>query len=299
MLRYSAYEMVKIVGEYWGKNDGKEFEDLFSEDAIIDHPFFSKEVSPQTVVEVLNSTVCGQTFYDGFELISGDGTGVDDVIKMSFIDTGDNAGYKPKYSGKMIIDAYIKDHKFTRFKVHGYDIVADKSAPNRITREIKLEDESTTDLARMVGEAWMSNDMSLFLSLFDEEATIYHPLFNEPITPEIAADVLNSAMEGLSIAHKPKIVKGDGSGKEDTVDMYFDETGMQLGYLPDNMGTMHITGRVQDNKFVEFLVHGYTVCKSNINIETVTSITKEIKEKELIGASKDNTINIDINNKSV
>lgn len=268
MSNLSAMEMAEIVGEYWGKNDGECFADLFSDDAIIDHPFFSKEVSPQTVVEILNCTVCGTTEYDGFKLIRGTGDGTDDLIQMKFIDAGENSGYKPQYAGRMVIEATIKDHKFIKFKVYGYELIQYNPTSERNLEHINIGDIDSHELVKLAGQSWANNNMSLFLSLFNEVGMIYHPLFMSPITPIIAADVLNSAMNGISVPHKPKIIKGDGSGVDDVVDMYFDETGDQLGYLPDNMGIMHITAKIKNHRFVEFIVHGYTPTKSIFNDRT-------------------------------
>ncbi|NEZ93581.1 hypothetical protein EXM69_16955 [Clostridium botulinum] len=279
MSNLSAIEMAGLAGEYWGKNDGKGFGNLFSEDAIIDHPFFTKGVSPNTVIDVLNCTVCGTTVYDGCKLINGTGDGIDDLIEMKFIDSGENSGYTPQYAGRMVIEATIKNHKFTKFEVPGYELIQYNPTSERELKEVDIGDIDTKELVKLVGQAWANNNMGLFLSLFSEKGIIYHPLFKTPITPIIAADVLNSAMNGVSIPHKPKILKGDGSGVNDTVDMYFDETGDELGYLPDNMGIMHITAKIENHKFVEFLVHGYTPTKSIFKNNTSESL-KEVQEKE-------------------
>ena len=293
MSNLSAIEMAEIVGEYWGKNDGECFADLFSDDAIIDHPFFSKEVSPQTVVEILNCTVCGTTEYDGYKLIKGTGEGIDDLIEMKFIDTGENSGYKPQYAGRMVIESTIKNHKFTKFKVYGYELMQYNPTSARNLEQINIGDVESAELVKLAGQAWENNNMSLFLSLFNEKGIIYHPLFMAPITPIIAADVLNSAMSGISIPHRPKIIKGDGKGINDVVDMYFDETGDQLGYLPDNMGIMHITAKIKNHRFVEFMVHGYTPTKSIFNNRSVEEL-QEVKESIYITHSQEQSKTLEL-----
>ncbi|MBO0439019.1 hypothetical protein [Candidatus Enterococcus ikei] len=251
-------EMANLLGEAWGNNRGEEFTQLFSEDAVIKHPFFPEEVSPKTIVNILNCNVKGVSEYVGYEHISGAGEGVDDVIKMSFIDTGFNCGYVPKYQGKMIITAYIKEFEFTRFEVFGYEIVESENKGKTFSHIEGIEVEKAQDLAELAGVAWESNNMDLFTSLFSKDAKIYHPLFQEPVNPYLVSDVLNSPMEGISNLKNISIISGTGEADDDIIDMYFEETGVQLGYLPEEMGILHMTAKIKNKRFTEFIVHSYS-----------------------------------------
>lgn len=267
MNNLTAGEMAKILGDTWGTNQGEGFIDLFSDDAIINHPFFVEGEEPRTIVEVLNCNVKGTTVYEGYRLTEGDGSGKEDTIEMSFIDTGFNCGYIPKYQGRMIITAYIRNHKFVRFDVYGYDIVESENEGKTFSRMEDIEVENAYDLAELAGKAWEDNDMDLFSSLFTEDGTIYHPLFKKPVNPYIVSDVLNSPMEGISKLSNVSAIAGDGSGNDDVIDMYFNETGTQLGYLPEQMGILHMTGKIKNKRFTEFIVHSYTPAENVFKVD--------------------------------
>lgn len=277
MNNLTVDEMAKILGETWGANQGEGFIDLFSDDAIINHPFFVEGEEPRTIVEVLNCNVKGTTVYEGYRLTEGDGSGKEDKIEMSFIDTGCNCGYIPKYQGRMIITAYIKNHKFVRFDVYGYDVVESENEGKTFSRIEDIEVENAYDLAELAGKAWEDNDMDLFCSLFTEDGTIYHPLFKKPVNPYIVSDVLNSPMEGVSKLSNVSIIAGDGSGEDDVIDMYFNETGTQLGYLPEQMGILHMTGKIKNKRFTEFIVHSYTPAENIFKMdETANKVTQNV-----------------------
>ena len=280
MKKLTVDELAKKLGEAWGTNQGEGFIDLFSEDAVINHPFFVEDENPRTIVEVLNCNVRGTTVYEGYSLKEGDGSGKEDTIEMSFIDTGCNCGYIPKYQGRMIITAFIKEHKFVRFDVYGYDIVESENEGKKFKRIEDIEINNAYDLAELAGKAWEDNDMDLFSSLFSENGTIYHPLFKKPVNPYIVSDVLNSPMEGISKLANVTIIAGDGSGEDDVIDMYFHETGTQLGYLPEHMGILHMTGKIKNKRFTEFIVHSYTPAE---NVFKVDSLENSVTEKVTVG----------------
>lgn len=283
MNNLTAEKMAEILGETWGTNQGEGFIELFSDDAVINHPFFVEGEEPRTIVEVLNCNVKGTTVYEGYRLTEGDGSGEEDTIEMSFIDTGCNCGYTPKYQGRMIITAYIKKHKFVRFDVYGYDIVESENEGKTFSRIEDIEVENAYDLAELAGKAWEDNDMDLFSSLFTENGTIYHPLFKKPVNPYIVSDVLNSPMEGVSKLSNVSIIAGDGSGEDDVIDMYFNETGTQLGYLPDQMGILHMTAKIKNKRFTEFIVHSYTPAE---NVFKMDEAGNEAAQKVSVGRIK-------------
>ncbi|SES78203.1 hypothetical protein [[Clostridium] polysaccharolyticum] len=287
MSNLSVEEMAKILGDAWAQNRGDDFIALFSENAVINHPFFVNDEDPRTIVEVLNCNVKGTSEYKGYKLIDGDGTGENDVIEMSFYDTGNNCGYTPKYQGDMVITAYIKNHEFVRFDVFGYKIVETENQGKKFKKIEDIQVENAYDLAKLAGKAWEENDMDMFTSLFTEDAKIFHPLFKKPVTPDIVSDVLNSPMEGVSRLSNVNIISGDGSGEEDIIDMYFDETGVQLGYLPKHMGVLHMTAKIKDRRFTEFVVHSYTPVENKFDdnlkvkaVETVSAQKMSVKTAE-------------------
>jgi hypothetical protein len=254
----SVMELAECIGGAWGGNCMDGFVALFTEDAEIVHPFFRDPIPPSLAADVLNATVCGSTVYRGFVLLEGDASGENAVIDMYFDETGQAAGYQPNYLGRMAVRGYIRARRFQRLLVHGYELIQRAAAAASPFPRIDVGTPDTAELTKRLGDAWGSNDMQAFTSFFAEDGLIMHPLFRAPITPLVASDVLNSAMRGTTIARRPKLIVGDGSGKFDVVDMFFDETGDQAGRLPAIMGVMHCTAKVVGHRIQELYVHGYT-----------------------------------------
>lgn len=278
----SAMQLAQTIGNCWGKNDMAGFVSLFAPNALIVHPFFKEPISPKIAADVMNATVCGVTTYRGFVLQEGEGDGKSDVIEMYFDETGDIAQYKPSYIGRMAVQAEIKNHKFARLLVHGYDLI--NRYPSRVwpLERIEVGRPTTKELTERIAKAWGSNDMQTFVSLFAEDGLIMHPLFKAPITPEIAADVLNSAMRGISIPQEPKLITGDGSGEYDVFNMYVYETGQECGYSPDVMGIMHLTVRLINHRIKELYVHGYTPEPSYLLTRIPLLLESKVKEGEFV-----------------
>lgn len=258
----SAMKLAEMIGRDWGNNTMDGFVSVFSPEAEIVHPFFRDPIPPRIAADVLNATVCGTTEYRGAVLIQGDGSGQDDVIDMYFDETGQTANYRPNYFGRMHVRAWIRDHQFTKLFVFGYELVQSNSTQPAPFQRLEMGDLNVAEITRCIGEAWGSNDMTTFISLFSEDGIIMHPLFRNPITPQVAADVLNSAMRGITVPLQPKSIVGNGRGEFDVVEMFFNETGSEAGGLPDIMGVMHCTAKIINHRIKELYVHGYTPAPS-------------------------------------
>jgi hypothetical protein len=139
---------------------------------------------------------------------------------------------------------------------------------------LELDKMTTEELVRAIGEAWYNNDMDTFLSLFAPGATIKHPLFPNPITPEIAADVLNVGVRKTGLLAEPQaeriktpeILKAKaGEADEDVVEMRFLEAkpGIKLSknveHTSSHTASMQVRGHVRRRRFVHLDVHGYAV----------------------------------------
>lgn len=274
----NSFELAEYVGNCWGGNSD-EFIKCFSENALIDHPFFSEPVSPKIAMEVMNSTCRVNTKYNKSTLIEGDGRGEKDVIRMEFIETGNCAGYVPQYAGNMIVDAWIEKHRFVKFKVYGYDVLKNSVQSTYIHSSEKYKFLSIDRLFNDIADSWMNNDMRKFISIFSDDAKIYHPIISKPATPVEVADIINSGTKGVSVPKRFRIVKGDGTGKKDVVDLYFEETGEELGYIPDTSGLMHVTITLSDGLISEMLVHGYTPIKNSIGEKIANRLVNEMQKE--------------------
>ncbi len=291
----SAMQLAQTIGKFWGKNDMTGFVSLFDPNAMIVHPFFKEPISPQIAADVMNATVCGVTMYRGFVLQSGEGDGKSDAIEMYFDETGDVAPYKPAYVGRMAVQAQIKDHQFTKLVVHGYDLI--NQNPTRVwpLERIDVGQLTTQEITDRIAQAWGSNDMQTFVSLFTEDGLIMHPLFKAPITPEIASDVLNTAMRGISIPQTPKLITGDGSGEYDVADIYVYETGQECGYNPDTIGIMHLTAKIINHRIKELYVHGYTPAPAYLLRRTPLLLESQVKEGEFLWFTNQHIPEVTIN----
>ena len=270
----NSLQIAERNGAHWGSNDPNAWISDFAPKATVMHPFFREAVTPTIAIEVMNATVCGTTEFDGCRLVKGDGEGIDDLVEMHFIETGTCAGYLPQYVGRMVVFARITFGLIAGLKVKGYDLI--HSHPHRLRPFSRTIQRNTTrELPVLIAESWSQNNMASFCSLFAVGANIIHPLFSAPITPEIAADVLNSAMNGQSVARAPRLLMGDGSGEFDYAEMAFEETGDQVGYLPETMGVMHSSFRIANGQIQEMLVHGYQAERSRFRPAALTNETAE------------------------
>jgi hypothetical protein len=256
---FTTEQLAKEIAFYWQENIGTGFESLFHKNSVIIHPFFPKPISPKTALDVMNSTVSGTSKYRGQHILQGDGSGNNDFVEMRFEETGEEANYSPAYFGQMVIRAAVVEHKFKSMIVEGYELL--HKFPNRKFpfERINFGSISSKDVCLKICEFWGNNQMKEFNSLFSEDALIMHPLFKEPITPNIAADVLNSAMSGVSVVNELKVITGDGTGFNDVVNLYAYESGTQGNIAPDLSGIMHITLKIQNHSIQELYVHGYIV----------------------------------------
>lgn len=125
---------------------------------------------------------------------------------------------------------------------------------NQLAKTQKL---TTEQLAHEIARYWEGNMGTGFGALFHEEAVIIHPFFLKPISPKIAVDVMNSTVSGTSEYRGQRILRGNGSGKNDLVEMRFDETGQEAKYLPAYVGQMVILAEVVEHKFKSMFVKGY------------------------------------------
>jgi len=291
----STMQLAEAIGNCWGMNDMSGFVDMFYPNATIVHPFFKEPISPQLAADIMNATVCGVTIYKGFVLLEGNGDGKNDVIEIYFDETGDMAGYKPAYIGRMAVRAEIKNHRFIKLVVHGYDLI--NKNPTRIwpLQCLDLGSLSTKEITARLTQAWGNNDMQTFVSLFSEDGLIMHPLFKAPITPEIAADVLNSAMRGTSIPQEPKLIIGEGSGEYDVADIYVYETGQECGYNPDTIGLLHLSVKIIDHRIKELYVHGYTPLPAYVLRRTPLLLESRVKEQDFLWVATQNMEEVVIN----
>jgi hypothetical protein len=131
--------------------------------------------------------------------------------------------------------------------------------PRKYTDE-QLDAMTPDQLAQALGEAWGSNDMDTFLSMFTPDAEIHHPIFSQAIvTPKQAADVLNSAVKGTTTFLSATLRPTAGFQGLDQIDMAYEETGVQAGFTPVNTGVMKVTGTLKNNRFKVLHVHGYDI----------------------------------------
>ncbi|MCA2504785.1 MAG: hypothetical protein IM550_06600 [Microcystis sp. M54BS1] len=278
--RLSALQLAQTIGRSWGTNDMSSFLSLFAQDATIIHPFFQEPISPTIAADVMNATVCGTTEYKGFVLLAGEGDGRQDIIEMYFDETGEAANYNPSYIGRMSVRAKLVDHRFTELCVRGYELIQRFPTRRSPLQRDDLGQLNTLDLSRHLVQAWTTNDMNRFVSLFAKNAPIMHPLFASPITPEIAADVLNSATRATSILQPLRLITGDGSGEYDTVNLFVYETGQEGGYIPNTAGILHMTAKIIDHRIEELFVHGYTPTPAVTNPDISPTLCLESFDKQ-------------------
>jgi hypothetical protein len=125
--------------------------------------------------------------------------------------------------------------------------------------DAQLDAMTNDQLAKALGEAWGTNDMDTFMSMFTPDGLVFHPLFQQPITPKQAADVLNSAVKGTTTFVSSNLKPGSALTGPDQLEMKYEETGQQAGFVPTNTGVMNVTGVLQGKRFKALHVRGYDV----------------------------------------
>jgi len=129
---FTSYEIAGKLASSWGGNDMSEFLSLFSLDALIVHPMLQAPARPKVVADVMNCNVKGETILRSAVPLTGDGSGVDDVMEMEFEETGNEIGYAPPIVGRMSITATIQNHRIVHMKVFGYQVAASPQPAHEI-----------------------------------------------------------------------------------------------------------------------------------------------------------------------
>ena len=255
-----AAELAEAIGKAWVQNDATTFISLFAEDAQIIHPYFKQAVVPSVAIEVINATVKPTTILRKSELVSGTGEGKDDVMRLVFEEGGNEIGRDPSHVGEVVVTAEIKNHRFTKLLVHGFDV---KTSPNATTQssyeQRNIGNLTSREIASILAQCWGSNDMDTFVSLFSCDAKIEHPGLDGEVTPEVVADVMNADVSVTSELKAFTLLQGDGSGKDDVIEIQSDETGKEVGYSPRHIGTMSATLSIKEHRIAHLRVHGYQV----------------------------------------
>lgn len=135
----------------------------------------------------------------------------------------------------------------------------------------QIDAMSTDELVRAMGEAWYTNDMETWLSLFTEDATIRHPLFPEPIKPEVAADVMNGLVRKTGLLAEPQVHRPAGAtamAGEDLVEMAYAEAkpgtklSADISRTPEVGGNITMTARISNHRVAFLHVHGFDVASA-------------------------------------
>src|SRR5262249_29416141 len=122
----------------------------------------------------------------------------------------------------------------------------------------QIDAMSTDELVRAMGEAWYNNDMETWLTLFTPDATIRHPLFPEPVKPQVAADVMNGLVRKTGLLAEPEVNRPAGTAAnarsgEDLVEMAYAEalpgvkTSADAARAPQSGGKITMTARVSNH----------------------------------------------------
>ncbi|MBW4617008.1 MAG: hypothetical protein KME21_27950 [Desmonostoc vinosum HA7617-LM4] len=255
-----ADELAEAIGKAWLQNDATTFISLFSEDAQIVHPYFKQAVAPSVAIEVINATVKPTTIMRKAKLLSGTGEGKDDVMELLFEESGNEIGRELGHIGEVAVTAEIKNHRFTKLIVHGFDVkTSSNSTDQNIYTRRDIGKLTSKEIASILALCWGSNDMDTFVSLFSSDAKIEHPGLDGEVTPQVVADIMNADVSVTSKLKSFTLLQGDGSGKEDLIELESDETGKEAGYATRHTGTMTATVSIKAHRIAHLWVHGYQV----------------------------------------
>ncbi len=57
---------------------------------------------------------------------------------------------------------------------------------------------------------------------------------------------MNCNAKGITKLSDYALLKGDGSGEDDVIELTFDETGTEMGYKPSNIGKIMVSATVKN-----------------------------------------------------
>lgn len=261
MEKLSTRQIIDTLGKMWEDNNFNGYLSLFTKDALVSHPYFSQPVKVAVAMEVINAAVQGYTKIVGYEQVLGNGDGKNDVVKVKFQETGDQIGKGINYVGSMIVYVYIKDHVIYKLDTKGVEITSlQKSTVNY--RTIDYGDLTSKEIAKKLGETWQCNHINEFVSLFNNNSKIKHVVLDKEETPEIIAEVMNCNVKGTTKLSDYALLKGDGSGEDDVIELTFDETGIEMGYKPSNIGKIMVSVTVKKHRISYLNIYGYKVSNS-------------------------------------
>ncbi|SES78182.1 hypothetical protein [[Clostridium] polysaccharolyticum] len=262
-----AFEIVCGLMKAWEKNQPDAFYDLVEKNALIYHPYFQKPINVEAAMEVLNTAVSGTSELERYELVKGEGDGINDQIKLFICDSGSRV---PDicYVGIMPMLFTIKNEKITEItlekgyfkKIRNWEKVKERTASDLPFAEC-LALDSTLAIAIKLAKYWGSNYGAEFLDLFNEDAAIRHIMYSEETTPEVVVDVMNSNVLGTTELYSFALQSGSGKGIKDTAVLRFIETGDQIGYVPEQQGVMKIFMKVKNHKITYLDVQGYEIVR--------------------------------------
>ena len=255
--------LAEAVGSSWGKNDLAAFVALFRPDGDIIHPYFKEPISPRIAMEVMNSAVKGKTRLYRADLVSGDGSGREDDLTMLFEETGDMIGFKPKHVGLVKVRMKLRDHLVQRMFVDGI-IVVDEHNGKELLKHRPVERLTAQEMAERLASTWGTNDMPSFLGLFAPGAMVKHAMLAEPASPCVVAEVMNCNVKGTTRLVSAVSVRGDGSGRDELVEMEFEETGEEVGFEPPIVGRLSILAELHDHLISALQVFGYQVTERSV-----------------------------------
>lgn len=248
-------ELAEALGEAWGRNRLEAFVALFAPDGDIVHPYFSSPTSPAVAMEVMNAAVQGETRLVDMRVFPGQGA---DEIVMRFEETGSMIGVSPRHVGLMRVRAKVRAGLVQRMTIEGLEIET-RAAGEEIIPRRPATPLSSKEIAERLAATWGGNDMPTFLGLFAPGAVVDHVLLADPATPRVVAEVMNCNVKGATRLSGLALMKGDGSGTHDILDLEFEETGSEIGYAPTLVGRMSVSAEIRDHQIVHLKVLGYKV----------------------------------------
>lgn len=260
----SSKEIINGLSGSWEDNSLDTFVHIFHKDALIYHPYFQQPINPLEAMEVMNTAVSGKTIVENYQILKGNGNGIDDLIQLEIVDTGSQID-NVCYVGIMPMEIYILNHKIKSIAIKKgkFKKVSDKK--KHFTRTYPKM--PSLNISIQLAKYWGSNAVSEYLDLFSDKAQIKHILFNDPAPPEIVVDIMNCNVMGTTKLYDYKLIKGNGYGEDDVIRLKFLETGNLVGYTPEKQGVMNVEVIIKNFKIEYLEVLGYEIIEIKNNME--------------------------------
>lgn len=203
-------ELIKEFLACWEENKIKSIEPILSDDVILSHPYFKKEIVG--INNVISNLAIINLDYKGQSDIFDIKEKVDGIVTVKIRETPENGG-KGQISQYVVVEFTIID-KIKKIEFIGMELVMSSeyiTEHQKYHAEHDIGEATNTDIIKMLVDSWSENNRNGFISLFTSDAEIHHPLYINVLSPVMFFELMNSTVDVTSKISSIEPINGSDS----------------------------------------------------------------------------------------